>query len=82
MAEGIERWPCIPRVSGLKKLRSEAERLERTSGNNECCSVPSPRSFPACNLCEAQKKIGEGEQIFFYYLKNSREGGQILSLLH
>ena len=24
----------------------------QTLGHNECCSVPSPRWVPACNLCE------------------------------
>ena len=29
-----------------------AKWIEWTSDHNECCSAPSPRSFPACNLCE------------------------------
>ena len=67
MAEGIECWPCIPRVSGsmpgagnLKKLFiwmkiQMSQRLEQTSGDNECCSVSSLHSFPTCNLTSVSK---------------------------
>ena len=29
-----------------------AKWIEWMSGHNECCSAPSPRSFPAYDLCE------------------------------
>ena len=36
----------------IKPLVQMAKRLERTSGHNECCSAPSPRLVPTCNVCE------------------------------
>ena len=46
MVEGIERWPCNPRVNGSIPV----PMAEQTSGDNECCSVASPHSSQPFNI--------------------------------
>ena len=39
-------WMKIHGLTNLKDFVHMAEQLEHLSGNNECCSAPSPRSNP------------------------------------
>ena len=45
-------WKFMDSHKIHKVLVQMAKRLDWMLGHNECCSAPSPRSYPACNLCE------------------------------